>query len=402
MRRLLFIACILLFKQHVFSQDLRIYHGEKSESVFLKQNDGLNSLSRESVKIVRGKDGMVTIAIVNPNPFFYNYEIKTEDVDIVDDYSNQFSELVKLVTSLPDVANHFKGAARAAGANAFNNYQDALTNLHDQIEEVKTAIQNSDIPETVTEAFNRVVGAGGNGFRAAIDAIRKKSAHKADFNSKTLQKDLNDLLDVSIKDGTFNTALRLGAIGSQPVLEGLFKEAFQNLNNSMATIVNRIIEVTKKDKILRFQVPVKENKKTTVKLIVTKVKADDNVDRELLNEEVAVILPYYVRKRFEVVPVMNLIFQPKRLTYYTDNGVIKTAPDDDAKFNVGGMALTNLTSFGEFQEYGIGVGLGYSIQPGGKTNSFFFMPSVSYKDIFRVGIGLGWSMSPVGLKNNVK
>ncbi|HWJ27090.1 MAG TPA: hypothetical protein VNS32_11140, partial [Flavisolibacter sp.] len=152
MRRLLFIACILLFKQHVFSQDLRIYHGEKSESVFLKQNDGLNSLSRESVKIVRGKDGMVTIAIVNPNPFFYNYEIKTEDVDIVDDYSNQFSELVKLVTSLPDVANHFKGAARAAGANAFNNYQDALTNLHDQIEEVKTAIQNSDIPETVTEA----------------------------------------------------------------------------------------------------------------------------------------------------------------------------------------------------------------------------------------------------------
>ena len=120
MHKLIFLAFSLLFLKPLFSQDVRIYHGERTESVFLRQNDGLKNLNRESVSNVWGVDGIVTITIVNPNPFFYKYEIKTQDIDIVDDYSNQFAELVKLITSMPEIADHFKTATGGEGLRVLN------------------------------------------------------------------------------------------------------------------------------------------------------------------------------------------------------------------------------------------------------------------------------------------
>ena len=254
MKRSLFIALSLFLTQTLFSQDLRIYHGETSESVFLKQNDKLSNVSRESAKIVRGIDGIVTISILNPNPFFYNYEIKTEDVDIVDDYSDQFADLVNLITSLPDVSDHFKsdGARLAPAVSSFGRYRDALGILDAEIKSTKRSIQKSDRPEPVEEALNRSINSSGFGFRAAIDAIQKQPLDKGHFNSPTLEKDLNDMLETAITDGTFNSSLSLGDVGTNPTLEGLFKQAFQHLNNNLATIVNEILQVSKKDRILRF------------------------------------------------------------------------------------------------------------------------------------------------------
>lgn len=404
MKKTLFILVLLTVKQMLFSQDIRIYHGEKSESVFLKRNDKLENVSRESVKIVRGIDGIVSISIVNPNPFFYKYEIKTENVDITDDYSNQFAELVKLITSLPDISDHFKapGApARVAGTN-FDSYRKAIENLDGDIKKATGFIQKSDKPELVKEAFDRILNSSGYGFRSAIENINTLPNGARQFNSKTLEKDLNDILEAAIKDGSFSASLNLGAIGANIALEGLFKQAFLQLNNNLAGVADKIIQVTTKERILRFQVPVKENKKTTVKLIITKINEKDNVGRELLNEEIATVLPFYVRKRFEVVPVVNLIFQGNRQNFSIENNLVKSVPDDDAKFNIGAMALMNFTSFGEFKEYGVGIGIGYSLQPGGKSSSFLAIPSLSYKDIFRIGFGFGYNLAPVGLKNGAK
>ena len=400
MRKLVFFALAVLLQQTLFGQDLRIYHGEKSESVFLRQNDRLQSLNRESVTIVRGVDGIVTITVANPNPFFYKYEIKTEDVDIVDDYSNQFADVVKLITSMPEIADHFKSATGGrAPASKFNAYKTALETLSSEIKNAKAAIKKSDHPETPKEAFDRKVNPDGFGFRAAIEYILKISSDNGHFNSSTLEKDLNDMLQAAIDDGTFDTAFKLTAAGATPDLKDLFKQAFQQLNNNLATSIAKMLDITKQDKIVRFRVPVKDGKKTTVTLVVTKVNTSDNVDRELLNEQVAVVLPLYVRKRFEVVPVVNLIFQGNRQKFSIKDGIVASEQDDDAKFNIGAMALMNFASFGDFKEYGVGLGIGYSMQPGGSASSFFLIPSLSYKSIVRIGFGFGYNMSPVGLKD---
>src|SRR4030095_3946623 len=107
-------------------------------------------------------------------------------------------------------------------------------------------------------------------------------------------------------------------------------------------------------------------------------------------------------KRFEVVPVVNLIFQSNRQKFTLENGIVSSTTDDDAKFNIGAMALMNFASFGDFKEFGVGLGVGYSIEPGGKASSFFAIPSLSYKNIVRFGFGFGYNMSPVGLKNGAK
>jgi hypothetical protein len=407
MKAFLFLLLSLFSNLILFSQDIRIYHGEKSESVFLKRKDKLEDISRESVKILRNVSGIVSISIVNPNPFFYKYELKTEDVDIVDDYSNQFSDLVKIITSIPDISDHFKGAAPRTAAPApptqFDMYRDVLIALNKEFQQVETAVKKSDQPETIKEAFDRIPSTSGRGFRAAISEIQSINAGKGHFNSKTLEKDLNDMVETSIADVSFNTALSLGSIGSKPSLEAAFKQAFLLLNGNLATAADKIIQITKKDKILRFQVPVKENKKTTVKLIITKVdEKNSSTIRELIDEEIATVFPFYVRKRFEVVPVVNLVFQSNRQAFSVEDNLIKSIPDDDAKFNIGAMALMNFTSFGEFREYGVGLGVGYSLQPSGKSSSFFAIPSLSYKDIVRLGFGFGYNLAPVGLKNGAK
>ncbi|MDO1449181.1 hypothetical protein Q0590_23090 [Rhodocytophaga aerolata] len=405
MKKLLLIVLFSFFHQVLFSQDIRIYHGEISESVFLKQNDKLENSSRESVKITRGVNGIVTIHILNPNPFFYNYEIKTEDVDIKDDYSDQFAELVKLINALPDVSNLLANsipvpAAVGGGPSSFDIYKTYLVLLNTDLTNAKSFIEASDRPETVEEALKRVSNNAGYGFRAAVAKIQQNlPSVKGRFNSKSLEKDLNDILEQAVSDGTFDASLTLGG---DATLIALFKSAFLGLNNQLATAVKEILKVTEKDRIIRFTVPVKDNKQTNVKLIITKINAEANTVRELLNEEVAAILPLYVRKRFEIVPVVNLVFQANRQKFSIENNLVRSVSDDDAKFNIGAMALMNFASFGEFKEYGVGFGIGYSIQPNGKASSFFAIPSLSYKDIVRFGFGFGYNLSPVGLTNGAK
>jgi hypothetical protein len=404
MKKSLAMMLFLITTQTAWCQDVRIYHGEKSESVFLKSHEKLENSSRIPVRIVRGVDGIVTIDILNPNPFFYNYAIKTEDVEIKDDFSDQFAELINLINSLPDLAipasNPFAGRLpRGRTTTTFDTYQTYIQQVDNDLKRAKGYIEQSDRPETVEEALRRVANSSGNGFRAAVDNIKALPGTTGHFNSKSLEKDLNDILESSIADGSFATALNIS--GSAP-LQSLFKSAFIGLNTRLVTTVNDILKIIEKDRIIRFQVPVKENKQTKVQLIITKINEEDIVGRELLKEEVATVFPLYVRKRFEVVPVVNLVFQSDRAKFAIEDGVIKSLPDDDAKFNIGAMALMNFASFGDYREYGVGFGLGYSIQPGGKASSFFAIPSLSYKDIFRVGVGFGYNLSPVGLKNGAE
>lgn len=397
--KLSFTLLFFLFKIVLIqSQDLRIFHGEYSESVFMRPNETVANASREKINIIRGTDGIISITIINPNPFFYSYEIKTEDVEIVDDYSNQFEEVVKLLGSIPDISDITNPPGRIVTTTSYDNYLLALQNVDAELEEAKVAIEKSDTPELIQEALDRKINSSGFGFRSAIDDIRKLSSAKNHFNSRTLEEDLNALLQKTIDDGTFNSNLGLGTIGTNPTLEALYKKSYQSLNSTLASNVNKIIQTTQRERVLRFYVPVKENKKTNVRIIIKRLDENRSTVRELFDEEIATITPLYVRKTFEIVPAINLVFQQNRQQYSLEDGLIVSNPDDDAKFNAGAMALVNLANFGDFKEYGVGVGLGYSIQPEGKASTFFAMPSVSYKDIFRLGFGFGYSLAPVGLK----
>lgn len=408
MKKLFAIFSLLFFKQALLSQDIRVYHGEKGESVFLKQNDKLENSSKENVKIIRGPNGIVTIHILNPNPFFYNYGIETEDVDIKDDYTDQFAELVKLISALPDLSNPATNPfsarvvgppVRAAGAPSFDTYQTYIEQLDRELKNAQNIILQSDQPETAEEALKRISNSAGYGFRAAISAIQQLPSGTGHFNSKSLEKDLSDILETADRDGTFASSL---GVAANPALKSLYKSAFLGLNNRLVTAIKEILKVTEKDRIIRFQVPVKENKQTNVKLVITKLNDEGNGVRELLNEEVATVLPFYARKRFQVVPVVNLVFQSSRQKFSLENNTVISTPDDDAKFNIGAMALMNFASFGEFKEYGVGLGIGYSLQPDGKSSSFFAVPSLSYKDIFRIGVGFGYNLTPIGLKGGAK
>jgi len=388
------LTLFICFYNLASGQDVRVYHGQQSESVYLKPGDNAENSSKEPVAIVRASNGIVTINILNPNPFFYNYEIKTEDVDITDDYSDDFAELVKIIGNLPDLQNAKAAAARVV-ATKFSNYVNSMKALSEEITEVNTAIQNSDQPETIDEALRRISNPSGYGFRSVIATIRNQDSKGGHFNSKSLKKDLTDALEAAIADSSFDTGL---GVAGNSALHNLYASAFRALNQQYISTVSEILKTAQKDLILRFQVPVKQDKKTTIKLVITKIKDEDTTVRELLNEDIAVIEPRYTRKRFEVVPVVNLIFQSNAQKYYVENKILKSSPDDEAKFNLGAMALMNIASFGDYKEYGVGIGIGYSLELEGKTNSIFILPSISYKNIVRIGVGFGFTSSPVGLK----
>jgi len=401
MKKSVLIAFLLLLNQLVFCQDIRIYHGKNSRSAFLSEDDDSENFKREIIKIIRSTEGIVSIVVVNPNPFFYNYEIKTEDVDILEEYTDQFSELAKLITSLPDFNSTLPNPSATRRLQdpkkGFEIYRESLVNLSNEIKNANALIEKSDQPESLDEALGRRSNSYGFGFRAVVDTIENISPDKGHFNSKTLAEDLSKMLKVAIDDKSFDTVLNI--IGN-PILQELFRDAFEHTNTNLVTTVNKIIQITKKDDVIYFQVPVKANKKSTVKLVITQI--DKEGKRELLNTEIAIILPLYVRKIFEVVPAMNLVFQSDRQKFSIEDNLVVSVPDDEAKFNIGAMALMNVASFGEFKEYGVGFGIGYSIEPGGKASSFFGIPSLSYKDIFRVGFGFGYNMAPVGLMNGAK
>lgn len=409
MKNYLLILAIVLCSQPSFCQDLRIYHGSGAESVFLKRHENAANSSRESLTITRGVDGMVTIHILNPNPFFYNYEIKTADTEIKDEYSDQFAELVKMINALPDLANPTSGpfgqrtVARLLPGNpaetTFDKYNAIILALDSEIKSAKSYILLSDNPETLDEALRRVGNSSGYGFRSAVASIKILSSEKSHFNSKTLEKDLDDALEVAISDGSFSTAL---GIAANAPLQSLYKAAFKGLNKQLTGTINEIVKVKNKETILRFQIPVKENKQTKVTLIITKINDADATSRELINEEVATVMPYYVRKTFEVVPVVNLVFQSSRKKYAVEDNIITSSPDDEARYNFGVMALMNFASFGESKKFGVGLGVGYSLQANGKENSLFVMPSLSYKSIVRIGFGFGYNYAPVGLNDGAE
>ncbi|MBV9987424.1 MAG: hypothetical protein JO301_07075, partial [Chitinophagaceae bacterium] len=236
MKKLPFILLLLIGQTSLYAQDIRVYHGRKSESFFLKPHDPIVARPRQSVEIIRKKDGFVTIAVINPNPFFYSYEIKTEDVEIKDDYADQFSALVKMIMSAPEVTEALstgRAAPRKAVATDFDLYWSALTKLSGQINAVKDQIQKSDAPESVKDAFD---GSTRHGFRAAAKKVDDQPRRKGDFNSPTLEKDLNDMLDAAIATRAFDTSFCLTK-GLDPVLCDRYLEAFRYMNASLASTV---------------------------------------------------------------------------------------------------------------------------------------------------------------------
>jgi hypothetical protein len=385
----------------LYSQDLKIYHGRQGESELSLDDKRTRIKHGESIPLKRNASGVVTISIENPNPFFYTYEIKTEEVTIVEDYSNQFSDLVKLLSAVPEfigsVEPFYQKLAPIATPRKFDVYINILKNLHQQLKEVNSYINISDNPETINEALNGETNQNGYGFRSAVKKIESISNDKGNFGSSTLEDDLNNFLEDAIKDGSLDSILNRS--GDSEVIS-IYISTFKVFNKWLSEQVSKIKEVTKSNSVVIFKVPVKENIKTTVSLIIK--NKNTNSKRDIFDEKIVTVTPFYVRKRFEVVPVVNLVFQQNTQSFFIENNLVQSSPDDEAKFNIGAMALMNFASFGEQKEYGVGFGIGYSIQPNGNSSSFFAVPSLSYKNIVRVGFGFGYNLAPVGLKDGAK
>lgn len=384
-------ACVIFAQE----ADIRVYHGKQGESVFLDDKNNSSNSGRRKMKFIRSKDDTIYITVQNPNPFFYKYEINTEDFDIVDD-TPDVSLLAEVLNGL--LSSQTPGTTSSpfsksdAATSKFATYQEFLNNLYSDISEAKNYIENSDNPESKSEALDYITNSSGKGFRAASDGIQSLASFKID----KLQEKLDDLLKKAVEDRSLYTSLSITTGDGEKIIE----EAYKLLNKNFVTTIDQILKIAKEDRIIRFKVPVKENKRTEIRLVISKI--DKKGSRDLIDDELATVSPRYHRATLELVPVANVIYYGNRQKFIIDNDIVRSAPDDGFTFKVGTMLLYNVSSFGKYGEGAVSIGLGYNIPKKGVLDNLYLGSLISYKNIFRIGLGIGFNSYPAGLKDGAK
>ena len=270
---------------------LKIYHGMGNETrIFQGKTTQFDGTWNEDIKIIKAKESLITIEIINPNPFFYKYEIKTEDFDIKDNFPD-LSELLSAINAIKDLSSSQSSNSGNRSAllndnpsNGLKKYQDILADLYDNINSAKNFLLRSDPPESIQEALGYT---GTNGFRGAIKNIEDlpggKPNEKGLFNSESLQKDLDSFLGAAENDGTLFTG-----ITNNDIKKG-YKEAFELLNKQLTATVDEIKKTIKtENRVLIFTVSVKD-KGTKIKLVIT--KKDSRAKRMEIDQTIAMIYP---------------------------------------------------------------------------------------------------------------
>lgn len=406
MKNLLFFSVFFFIELNLLGQDIKIYHGNSNTSVMIEETTqrSIPLGSNKSFELVRDANDMVIISILNPNLYFYKYEIKTEDVDIKEDYADDFSEIVKLINALPDIESYVPASlvgkmveARKAAKTEktdFENYADYLKWVESRINIAKGYIQKSIKAESFKEAVDGAFSVDGYGFNSAVRLIENIPIFN---NVEDSIKRLNNFFEKTKEKDFFITMN--AASDSQKQLS---LAAFKSLNDQIVNALKGIVKIKEKDKVIYFKVPIKSGKQTNIRLIITPLD-DSKKGRDVYPDgiSIATIKPFYSRKMFEVIsaPSFNLFLQSGINKFELENNLIKSSPDDDVKFALGGMAIVNFYPFGKYREFSLGGGLGYSRQLSGKSSAFFLMPTISYKSIIRFGCGVGYRTTPVGLKN---
>jgi hypothetical protein len=375
------------------AQDIRIFHSGRNESVLLTSKQDKNS-SGWPDSLVKGVDGNSSfqIVVVNPNPFFYTYELKSEEFEIRDDLPSA-DDLIGIITSLINIPGSTpvgQQLARVipAAPTTFEIYLAQLKSVKADIDSAKAAIERSDVPESREEALT---GVRTSGFRRAVDVINALPAFK---NYESLSTDLDKALDNSVSDGSF--AINFAA--ADATSKELYKQAFKLLNVQLGSVVNDVEKVLESPAQLSFKVTVKQ-KGVTVRLVVKRKQAGKKSGREEFDRLVCVLIPRYERAALELIPIGHLTYTTHVPKYGLKDGVVTQSEDDGFRFKGGAMLLYNFLNFDKYNRGSLGIGIGYNIPQKGVLESFYLGSLVSYKNIFRVGAGVGLTEYPSGLKN---
>ncbi len=374
---------VLLFTSMAsFSQNLYVYHGRNGETAVYLKDEKSSSVRNYDTRLDQGKK--VSIRIMNPNPLFYKYTIKSEEQKSEsenEDVTNALSVLSGiLIPKMP--------AGAAAGVVSpeptYEAYKEAINELLNDIKVAQKYIKDSDKPE---EAFStsRI-----SGYVGVIDKINEEiSAEKNRFNSSTLSTDLTALLNAVVTSS----------------IDAVSKKAFELLNESLV----------QKVKDIKASVPLRANryldsellvtdKTTKVYLVITPI---DSTNKSLLRDtfseskklEITTIIPNFKRATMELVPVGTFHFAKDVQEFYLDNNIVKSRDQTKTTFVPSMVINVNATRFGPSKEMAVGVGLGYRLSSDSKAlNSLFFSSLFSYKDFLRVGFGFGKAEFPNKLK----
>ena len=406
MKKYIFSPILLALYVCAAAQDMRVYHGAGGQSAWFKPGeDERSSHWSDSSVLIRPYGDNVEIVVLNPNPFFYSYELKLEDFEVKDDMPD-ITDLLDAVNALPDIAGKAGTGSkvfpmvRPAGGTTptdLETYNEMLHTLSDEINMIRKAILQSDNPEGKADALTgNTSGRGFSGVQATITLQSHATGH---FNSPTLKDDLDKALEKAATDASITQ--NITDLNDADKAVEMYKTAFGLLNAQLASIVDQIKKLSSSDVVLHYFVPVTD-KNQKVRLIVKKKTDAASGKRMEFDKLLCVIIPEYRRQILELVPLVSLTYAANTITYGAENGVITQNPGDGFKFRAGAMLLYNFAHFGKYREGAVGAGLGYSIPQKGVLENFQIGTMISYKQLFRLGVGAGFSPYPSGLKNGLK
>ena len=355
--------------------DVYVYHGAGNTTI-LWDNNKQQFIS--DIPILKHKGQTVNIKIVNPNPIFYSYEFKQSDIEVKDD----FPDISALVGAANQLFSSVVGMADVSG------YQDMVTTLATEITKAKSIIQDSDIPESLSDAM---AGLKSGGLKLAIRRINNKDElpnGEGHFNSPNLADDLSKSL---ANVGEMNTFL---------------KEAFVALNASYVQRVNELKALISSKNVqeeITNTFTVTEKPSKIVLVIKPKDPNKKDLQRDIKEITIATLQPYFERTAVELIPVANIQFANNVSDFYLENGIVRERFKDDVSMTPGIILNVNLARFGEIKEMAVGLGLGYNISTNQNQFNQFSLSSIfSYKNFIRVGVGVGYSTYPSGLKDGGK
>jgi hypothetical protein len=374
----------LVLSWTAFSQDLKFFHGRPNENVLY--DAGSRTVIEPKIRKDQGET--FSLQILNPNPLFYNYdikyqqqELKSEDKEITDLFSMLNTILASRVSGGPGAAKRLTGRDSVQLAN----YKAAIDTLTTDINTAKQYIINSDIPELPQDALAQ---RRSGGLRNAIDRINALSNGQFHFNSGTL---LNDLTVLS------------NSINIEPIL----KESLSLLNQSRVQKVEDIkksinSQSLKTTLLSQFTVTDKPTKVVlTIKRIDPKNETLLRYFQQVPSDTIilATILPNYKRATLELIPVANFIFAREVQEFYVENNLMQSRSKRQTTVMPGIILNINLPPFGASKEFSFGIGPGYKFSSDGKVLENFYLSALfSYKNIIRIGIGGGFAQFPYGLK----
>jgi hypothetical protein len=390
MKTALLLAIILISFYSTGQQTIKIYHGVKGSTEIYEKN-GIGVM-----KAIKAKKGeKVSIEISNPHPALYQYNFKTEiikeDIEHIEGTSNLISLLSVLLSQEPsDFAKQSPGSTgRVAAISVINswqsNYLKKIQSLKDDIVSAKSIIDNSDIPESLTEVIDKKYNTG---FQYAKNELSKK----AFFKNKNLEKDIEQW------KSDFEKAADYDDTDPEQVL---IMEIYNNYSQSLLKLAQDI-KVEYSENIsnkISFTITVGDSIQDIYLNI--KNKSEDVKRREVGDKIITIrIEPLYQHAVLEFVPVAAMIYSKHSLKYSVKDNVIVQEQDDKFKFRPGGILNLNLTNWGAVNQFALGIGAGFAISDN-KLNTFFGSLLFSYKKYCRFGLGIGAMDEPSYLKSGI-